>query len=222
MFDGLVEDCCNSSALALELQQSCTIPWIWCLTLVAQMDWSNGWYSLKQKPSFLEGRSISSHVLRRIVPTHWPAWRRKYYGKMIGNKMLSFRPLLQKVGLIRTRDSLRQWMNWWNMFPIQMQFKREYHGKVGKMSESNPTLVINSLIPGRCACNLKSIIFKLISRRDILSISCNTAPRWWLVNNGKCNDLVPPSDKEPLPNLVPPSDKEPLRNLMLNQIYVTI
>ena len=37
--------------------------------LGAQMDWSSGWKSLKQKPSFLEGRSISLHVLRRTVPT---------------------------------------------------------------------------------------------------------------------------------------------------------
>lgn len=39
--------------------------------LVAQIDCSNGWKSLKQKPSFLEGRSISSQVLSRTVPTQW-------------------------------------------------------------------------------------------------------------------------------------------------------
>ena len=39
--------------------------------LVAQMDCSSGWKSLKQKPSFLEGLSISSHVLSRTVPTQW-------------------------------------------------------------------------------------------------------------------------------------------------------
>ena len=27
--DGLVQDCSNSSALAMELLQSCTMPWIW-------------------------------------------------------------------------------------------------------------------------------------------------------------------------------------------------
>ena len=33
---------------------------------------------------------------------------------------------------------------------------------------------INSLVPGRCSCNYTSIIFILISRMDIVSISCET------------------------------------------------
>ena len=41
------------------------------LTFVAHMDWSRGWKSLKQKPSFLEGRSSSWQVFSSIVPTHW-------------------------------------------------------------------------------------------------------------------------------------------------------
>ena len=36
--------------------------------LLAQMDWSMGWKSLKQKPSFFEGLSISSQDERMIVP----------------------------------------------------------------------------------------------------------------------------------------------------------
>jgi hypothetical protein len=36
------------------------------------MDWSIGWNSLKQKPSFFDGRSISSQVLKMIVPIQWP------------------------------------------------------------------------------------------------------------------------------------------------------
>ena len=36
----------------------------------------------------------------------------------------------------------------------------------------------NSLAPGRCGCNLKLVIFKLTSRVDILSISCEIALRW--------------------------------------------
>lgn len=39
--------------------------------LVAQMDCSRGWNNLKQKPSFLDGLSISSHVLSSTVPTQW-------------------------------------------------------------------------------------------------------------------------------------------------------
>jgi len=37
----------------------------------AQMDWSIGWKSLKQNPSFFEGLSISSQVDKIIVPTQW-------------------------------------------------------------------------------------------------------------------------------------------------------
>ena len=71
----------------------------------------------------------------------------------------------------------------------------------------NSTLIkqLNSLTPGRCGCNLKSVMFKLISRIDILSISCEIAPRWmpqdliwWLVNIGSGNGLVPSGNK-PLP-----------------------
>ena len=44
--------------------------------------------------------------------------------------------------------------------------------------------LVNSLVPGRSGCNLKQVIFKLISRIDTLSISCeiDTGPRWWLFN----------------------------------------
>jgi len=38
------------------------------LTFVAQMDWLSGWKTLKQKPSFLDGRSISSHDVSNTVP----------------------------------------------------------------------------------------------------------------------------------------------------------
>ena len=36
----------------------------------------------------------------------------------------------------------------------------------------------NSLVPGRWGCNLKLVIFKLTSRVDILSFSCEIALRW--------------------------------------------
>ena len=37
---------------------------------------------------------------------------------------------------------------------------------------------VNSLDPGRCGCNLKFAIFKLIWRGDLLSISCEITLRW--------------------------------------------
>ena len=50
------------------------------LTLDAQMDMSMGWKSLKQKPSFFEGRSISSHVLSMMVPIQWLLCKAEYEG----------------------------------------------------------------------------------------------------------------------------------------------
>ena len=38
--------------------------------------------------------------------------------------------------------------------------------------------VFNSLAPGRCGCYLKLVIFKLVSRINILSISCEIVLRW--------------------------------------------
>ena len=40
--------------------------------------------------------------------------------------------------------------------------------------------IVNSLAPGRCSCNLRSVIFKFILRIDILSIPCEIAVRWIL------------------------------------------
>ena len=40
------------------------------LTFTAQIDCSRGWKSLKQKPSFFDGRSMISQAFRRTVPTH--------------------------------------------------------------------------------------------------------------------------------------------------------
>ena len=36
----------------------------------------------------------------------------------------------------------------------------------------------NSLVFRRCSCNLKLITFKLISRMDILNVSCEIALKW--------------------------------------------
>ena len=41
-------------------------------TFVPHIDTSSAWNSLKQKPSFFDGRSISSHAFSSTVPTHWP------------------------------------------------------------------------------------------------------------------------------------------------------
>ena len=39
---------------------------------------------------------------------------------------------------------------------------------------------VNSLAPERCDCNFELVIFKLISKIDILGISCEIALRWML------------------------------------------
>ena len=48
------------------------------------------------------------------------------------------------------------------------------------ISETNKvkTLCLNSFSSGRCGCNNKLMIFKLMSRIDIWSISCEIALRW--------------------------------------------
>lgn len=61
------------STILLRVTDGCDPCVLWCiLTLTAQMDCSSGWKSLKQKPSFLEGLSMSSQALSSNVPTHWP------------------------------------------------------------------------------------------------------------------------------------------------------
>ena len=83
-----------------------------------------------------------------------------------------------------------------------------------RSKHSNSGFDINSLTPGRCDCNLKLVIFKLISRIDrylghfLWNYPQANATRshWWLVNIGSGNDLVPQGLPEP----------------MLTQIYVNI
>ena len=55
-----------------------------------------------------------------------------------------------------------------------------------------------SLASGWCGCNFKLLIFKLVWRIDILSLSCVISlrwPHWWLVNIGLGNNLVPSGNK---------------------------
>ena len=70
---------------------------------------------------------------------------------------------------------------------------------------------VNSVIPGRCGCNLKYASYILISwvfPEKLLSCQCHRT-HWWWVNIGSGNGLVPSGNK-PLP--------EP----MLTHIYVTV
>ena len=74
---------------------------------------------------------------------------------------------------------------------------------------------INSLAPGRCGCNLKSVTFQVISRIGVSwalpmklpQVKCHKL-HWWLVNIGSGNGLVPLGIK-------------PLPELMLTQISIT-
>ena len=54
----------------------------------------------------------------------------------------------------------------------------------------------NSLVPGRCSCNLELVIFKLTHRMDIFSVSCEL-----------------PSDEV---------RQQPLSEPILTQFYITI
>ena len=102
----------------------------------------------------------------------------------------------------------RETFKFWNLVRLQLEiwWYIEVHLQFEKLHH------VNSLGLGRCGCNLKSIIFKLIWRIDILW-NCPqvnaTRLHWWLVSIGSCNGLVLSGNK-PLP--------EPV----LTQIYVAI
>ena len=50
--------------------------------------------------------------------------------------------------------------------------------KLKAMGVMNQVGVLHWWVPGRCGCYLKLAIFKLLSRIDILGISCDMALRW--------------------------------------------
>lgn len=60
----LVEFVCFSNAFDILVKTL-------ALTFVAHMDWSSGWKSLKQNPSFLDGLSMILQVFNKTVPTQW-------------------------------------------------------------------------------------------------------------------------------------------------------
>ena len=67
---------------------------------------------------------------------------------------------------------------------------------------------VNSLTLGRCSCNRKLLIFKIISTKECLELflwNCPhmnaTRPHWWLVSISLDNGLVP-SGTKPLPEPV--------------------
>ena len=78
-------------------------------------------------------------------------------------------------------------------------------------------LLVNSLAPGRFKMKLKKKVFKWILLNDGRGISSEIVPaqlivnvhRWWSVNIGSDNCLVPSGNK-------------PLPDLMLTQIYIAI
>ena len=57
--------------------------------------------------------------------------------------------------------------------------KRYPFGKIREFTNAttyiNGLAYINLLAPGRCGCNLELVFFKLISRKDVFSISCEIA-----------------------------------------------
>ena len=57
---------------------------------------------------------------------------------------------------------------------VSKQRKSKYHQKVMELCIMN----INSLIHGKCSCNLKLVLFQLTRMIDILRISYKTALKW--------------------------------------------
>ena len=92
-----------------------------------------------------------------------------------------------------------------------------YHIIILKISDQTTLykMAFNSLAPGRCPSYLKFILFELIPRADILSISPEIVLRWMPKvlyvhsSSGSGNGLVPSGSKQ--------SPKA-----VLTQIYVTI
>ena len=65
------------------------------------------------------------------------------------------------------------WKGWKGTRIVVLTMAARWHAPLNKMVP-----FLNLLVPGRCRCNLKLVIFKLMSRVDILSISCEIALRW--------------------------------------------
>ena len=74
----------------------------------------------------------------------------------------------------------------------------------------------NSLVPGKCRLNLKSMIFTLVSRMNNLTYSCKIALRWI------SKDLV--DDQSALLQVIclVSSDNKPLPGPVLNKVTVAI
>ena len=102
-------------------------------------------------------------------------------------------------------------MSWGKNDSIIMRLNCRNHGwwKSNKYSYSTfSNIYFHSFSTGRCGCNLKLLILKLISRTYFLHIFPVKLPWgeyhrtsliiWWLFNTGSGNDLVPSCNK-PVP-----------------------
>ena len=100
-------------------------------------------------------------------------------------------------------------------------FAQDYSNSIADtltLPQSCDKLWISSLfLTGRCGCNLKSIIFKVVSRIDNLSISCKIALRWIHVPWDITDDW---SALPQVMNCLVPSGNKPLLEPMLNKYCV--
>ena len=84
--------------------------------------------------------------------------------------------------------------NWTQLVQLRKGM-RSHEPKLPGERQTAGAEVLNSLSPRRCICNLELVIFKLVSRMDILNLSCEivnaTKPLWWQVDIGSSNGLVP-------------------------------
>ena len=64
----------------------------------------------------------------------------------------------------------------WSHSDLKLNFLS--HNDIAPLTIFLSSLSINSLAPLRCGCDIKFLIFKLISRKDTLSITCEIALRW--------------------------------------------
>ena len=63
-------------------------------------------------------------------------------------------------------------------YPCHLDVEKLYKWKNISMFPAEYVAYINSLVPGRCGHNIWLVLFKLISRIDIFSNSCEIALRW--------------------------------------------
>ena len=164
------------------------------------------WNINRNSNSFIQENAFENVVCEMAAILPRPQWVKS------NDTMETINP----TSMIICWEKTWHWLHW-SYSPVTIFSQYFTH-----LKPSSVKIRINSLAPGRCCCNLKFVIFKLISRIDISKISFEIALRSAASGERQMTSLMISQYNIGSGNGLVPSGNKPLSEPMLTQIYAAI